>query len=60
MRTARLLVWLVVALVAGGCSFNRADFVCGSNGKADDGQMSDSGRTLGDILRHGPHLTLNY
>ncbi len=42
---------LLAALLAGGCAFNRADFVAGPNGQADPGQMSDTGRTVGPFLR---------
>ncbi len=42
---------LLAALFAAGCAFNRADFVAGPNGQADASQMSDSGRTVGPVVR---------
>jgi hypothetical protein len=41
---------LLTTLLASGCAFNRADFVAGPDGKADQSQMSDSGRTVGPIV----------
>jgi hypothetical protein len=42
---------LLAALLASGCAFNRADFVAGPDGHADQSQMSDSGRTAGPFIR---------
>jgi hypothetical protein len=50
MRRALVAVMLA-ALLASGCAFNRADFVAGPDGQADQSQMSDSGRTYGPFVR---------
>ena len=46
-----LMPLLLAALLSGGCAFNRADFVAGPNGQADQSQMSDNGRTVGPFVR---------
>jgi hypothetical protein len=60
MSRFALLLWLALSVSASGCAFHRADFVCGPNGTANQGDMSDTGKTVGSILRSGPHLSLNY
>lgn len=51
---------LAALLFTLGCSFNRSDFVCGSNGRADQEQMSDDGKTVQQVLKNGPHLGLSF
>ncbi len=51
---------LVALLLAVGCSFNRSDFVCGSNGRAETEQMSDDGKTVQQVLKNGPHVGLSF
>lgn len=43
-----------------GCSFNRSDFVCGPNGKAQDDQMSDDGKTVKRVVKNGPRIGLDF
>ncbi len=44
-----------------GCAFNRSDFVCGSNGKPRDDEVSDTGKAVGSVIRTGgPSLHLSY
>jgi hypothetical protein len=43
-----------------GCSFNRSDFVCGANGKADQTSMSDDGKTVENVVKNGPHVGLSF
>jgi hypothetical protein len=42
---------VLAALLTAGCAFNRADFVAGPDGQADQSQMSDSGRSVGPVVR---------
>jgi hypothetical protein len=51
---------LVTLIFVIGCSFNRSDFVCGSNGKPDTTSMSDDGKTVQSVLKNGPHLGLDF
>jgi len=59
MRRLILFAALLAALLA-GCSWNRSDFVCGSNGKPKEEVMPDTAKPVGNTIRSGPHYTVHY
>lgn len=59
---ARLLpiACLVTLVFLAGCSFHRSDFVCGSNGRAEQDKMSDDGKTVQRALKNGPRIGIDF
>jgi hypothetical protein len=47
----RAILGILLCLAFVGCAFNRSDFVTGSDGKPQQDQMSDDGKTVGSVLR---------
>jgi hypothetical protein len=50
MRLTTLTVFLCLSFA--GCSFNRADFVTGPDGRPRQDQMSDDGKTVSSVLHN--------
>jgi hypothetical protein len=60
MRRIIQLVLLCAGIAAAGCSMNRSDVVCDSNGKADQQSMSDDGKATSRFFQNGARLGLNF
>ena len=53
-------LWLI-ALSLAGCAFHRSDFVAGPNGKANEAEISDTGKAIGDVVKNrGPAYRLSF
>jgi hypothetical protein len=52
---------LITALSLVGCAFNRSDFVAGPNGRPKEGEMSDTGKVVGDVVKNrGPSYRFSF
>jgi hypothetical protein len=58
-RVLRLAYFAILVFFL-GCSFNRADFVAGPDGKAQSDQMSDDGKTVQRVLKNGPRVGFEF
>jgi hypothetical protein len=59
--TLRPFLICLLCLAFAGCSFNRADFVTGADGKPKQDEMSDDGKTVSSTLRGlRPSATLRF
>ena len=56
--------WLFVGVLLfgmTGCAFQRSDFVSGPDGQPKTGDVSDTGKAVGDVVRNrGPSYSLSY
>jgi hypothetical protein len=51
MTMHRVILGILLCLACAGCAFNRSDFVTGPDGRPQQEQMSDDGKTVGSVLR---------
>ena len=57
----QIFLGLLLCLAICGCSFNRADVVAGPDGAPKQNEMSDDGKTVGNVLRNlRPSATLRF